>query len=317
MTKKDLIYVTTIAQNRSISKAAELLYITQPSLSNALQRIEAELGTKLFKRTSEGLKPTVAGKYYIDTARQILLTYKNMETNLSWLNDMRVGRLVIGTTSLLGSIILPPVYQAFSQRYPNITLELVEDVSINIEYALLSGDIDVGICHAPVMAENITYNTLAREQFLLAVPANSSLNSMAVTSPVNGKAYLDIRLTDGATYIMTRIGQRTRQRCDHIMKKAGIKANILYQTKSIQTAAHMSGAGLGLTLIPELYASLLSQDVIPNLYYIDEAVEPYWDLAVCRARDMPMHKAAEELINICNDVLPGIYDSCLNHLNMR
>lgn len=306
MTQKDLQYVIAIAETGSVSKAAAQLYITQPSLSHALHRIEAEVGTALFMRTPSGLKVTMAGEQYIQTAYEILRSYKVMEAKLSWYNEMNVGRLTVGTTSFLGSVVLPHIIYAFHQLYPNIEIQIVEGVSEKVENAILRGDVDIGIFHHPLSNPSIRFKTLIQEPFLLAIPPDHPINKARYLADDN-QYYLDLKLTDGMDYILTQPQQRTRQRCDAILSKAGVTPHIKYITSSIQTATRMAGVGLGITLVPQLYAQLFNQNTLPNFYMIDKAFEPHWELAVCYAREQYLSKPAEEMIRICENIMPYMY----------
>jgi len=309
MTQKELLYITAIAETKSISKAAEKLFVAQPSLSYSLQRLEKDLGVELFKRTSEGLRPTLAGEYYIQTAQEILHSYRKMETKISWLNEMKVGHLVVGTTAFLGSVILPPIFQKFNSLYPCIKIEIVEDVSQNIEAGMLKGDIDIGIFHTPVNTNAIHCDILVREFFLLAVPPQDVLNEAGYIKKKSTRKYMDLRLTNQKDYILTTYAQRTRQRCNAIFSKAGVTPQIKYLTKSIQTATRMSGSGLGYTLVPESYSRLFNQEAMPNFYYIENEFSPYWDLAVCYTKLGGLSKPAKAMIQICNEILPCIYNT--------
>ena len=91
MTSKELLYINTIAEEKSISKASRKLFISQPSLSQAVQRIEEHLGTILFKRTNTGLILTVAGEKYYKMANQILKIYDDFKTEINDINDMKTG----------------------------------------------------------------------------------------------------------------------------------------------------------------------------------------------------------------------------------
>ena len=103
MTSKELLYVKTIAEEKSISQAAKLLFIAQPSLSQALSRIEDNLGTPLFTRTTGGLNLTYAGERYYQTACRILKIYENLEGEISDINGLRTGRIRMGITNHLFS----------------------------------------------------------------------------------------------------------------------------------------------------------------------------------------------------------------------
>lgn len=308
MTQRELEYIIKIAESGSISRAAEKLFVTQPSLSHYLQKVERELGTNLFRRTANGLIPTVAGECYLQAAHNMLAQYKHLENQLSWMNEMKIGRLSIGTTNFLGSIILPHILYIFNRRYPDIEISIVEGVSQKIENAILKGDVDIGLIHMPLGTEDICCKPLARESFLLAVPREDPLNEKSYKKEdKTDMAYIDLRLTADYNYILTYPSQRTRQRCNVILSKAGITPKIKYLTTSIQTATRMSGAGLGLTLVPKLYSKLSNQNSLPNVYAIEDEFDPFWELAVCYLKEDNLSRPAIELIKICMDIMPDMY----------
>ena len=116
MTEKELNYIKTITEEKSISKAARKLFISQPSLSQYVRRIETELGTELFKRTPAGLIPTYAGEQYYRTALKILALYEDLEREISDINALQTRKIHLGITSHLGtgvlSRVLPPKSEA-------------------------------------------------------------------------------------------------------------------------------------------------------------------------------------------------------------
>ena len=106
MTSRELEYIKTVADEKSISSAARKLYIAQPSLSQSLQRIEENLGAKLFNRTPSGLTLTYAGERCYQMACQVLKIYSDFEAEISDINQLKTGRIVMGTTNHLGTVIL-------------------------------------------------------------------------------------------------------------------------------------------------------------------------------------------------------------------
>src|SRR5699024_2838314 len=106
MNERELLYIKTIADTKSISKAAEELFIAQPSLSQALQRIEKELGTHLFIREPRGMKLTYAGEKYYLMAKEILDIYSDFKSEITHINELKSGRLVIGVARYMGMNIL-------------------------------------------------------------------------------------------------------------------------------------------------------------------------------------------------------------------
>jgi DNA-binding transcriptional LysR family regulator len=307
VTQRELVYFLAIAREGNISKAAASLFVAQPSLSRCLQKLENDLGVKLFKRTTDGLKLTVAGEYYLECAESILRIYKEMENQISRLNKLETGRLVIGTTIFLGTFIMPDILKFFHSEYPGIQVSMVEDVSLGIEDSIMKGEVDFGILHTPIINENIIVEKLVSERFFLAVPPDDPLNQMSYIKDVNGEKYIDIRLFADSEFILTHPEQRTRQVTDKILAHAGIRPRIKHLTKSIQTASRLANSGIGLTLVPHCYRSVFSSNYSPNYYLLEPELEPFWDLVICYSPDILLPRAAEEMIRICKNIIPNLY----------
>jgi DNA-binding transcriptional LysR family regulator len=145
MTQKELVYVLAVAKEKSISKAAQKLFITQPSLSNAIKKIEEALGTKLFIRTNRGLKLTFSGERYCAIANDIIKIFEDFEIEISDINNLKKGRLHIGITAYISTYLLPKVLPKFKQAAPNIDFTFIELTSVELEKELKEGLIDFAI----------------------------------------------------------------------------------------------------------------------------------------------------------------------------
>ena len=154
MTQRELIYIKTVADEKSISQAAKKLFIAQPSLSQYIKRIEDSLGTPLFNRASTGLTLTYAGEKYYHMALQILKMYENFELEISDINNMKTGRIHIGITSHLGTVVLPGILPRFMEQYPSIEITVTEETSDRLEALLTAGKVDFIITHAPKESAN-------------------------------------------------------------------------------------------------------------------------------------------------------------------
>ncbi len=305
---KELIFIKTIAEFGNISKAAESLYITQPSLSRCVLKIENELGTELFKRTSEGLKLTFAGEYFIEHANKIIKLYKELETGFSNIVNLDIGSVVVGTTTHLGAFVLPRVLSNFTRLFPNIEVTIVESDSTKIEEEILKGRVDIGILHSPISNQGIESDVVHEEKFLLAVPPNDSINDTVYFKNGQNKPYIDIKLTAEHPYILTHATQRTRQVTTKILANAGIDVKIKYLTRSIQTASRLVRDGLGFTLVPHSYCNLFSQDYSPNYYCIEEQYEPSWSLIIAYSKDIALSRASKTFIKTAHETLPLLYN---------
>lgn len=149
MDLKELTYIVTIADEGSISRAAEKLYMAQSSLSQFLQLYEAELGAPLFMRTSRGVRPTASGTVFIRHARQILLQYHRAQSELWDIEELNGGRIELGISTFRGTYLLPKVLKSFHSRYPNIHVEITELDSAYLEDMILEGLLDMALIALP------------------------------------------------------------------------------------------------------------------------------------------------------------------------
>ena len=129
MTERELLYVKTIVEEHSISKAAQKLYVSQPSLSTCIQKIEKQLGTKLFNRTNNGLVQTFAGERYYKLALDVMKIYRNFEIEMSDINNLKKGRIVLGITVYLATHVLPIILPAFKKQCPNNEGQKIRQIS--------------------------------------------------------------------------------------------------------------------------------------------------------------------------------------------
>ena len=149
MTGKELLYVKTVADERSISRAAKKLFIAQPSLSQSIQKIEEGLGTRLFFRTAGGLTLTFAGERYYHMASEILKRYEDFELEISDINNLKTGKIHLGITNHLGTLTLARVLPRYREICSHIEVYIHEENSEKLEQMLLSGGVDFAIMHAP------------------------------------------------------------------------------------------------------------------------------------------------------------------------
>ena len=122
---KELNYLIAIAEEKSISKAAERLYMAQSSLSQFLQTLESSMASPLFVRTSRGVRPTEAGNIMVKYAYATLAEYHRTQDEIQDLQELKSGSVILGISGFRGSYLLPPVLNAFKLDYPGIRVQIV------------------------------------------------------------------------------------------------------------------------------------------------------------------------------------------------
>lgn len=303
---RELTYVKTIAEEGSVSAAARKLYIAQPSLSQSLQRIEESLGTKLFDRTSSGLRLTQAGQKYLTMANRVLKLYEDLQTELSDMEQLAAGSVTFGTTRLLGKILLPHVLPEFHKRYPNIKLSIVEGNSKQLDRALTACEINFAVMHR-LMGEgsrHIDYDVFWTDPFVVTVPSDSPLVAKATPRDSYPHPVIDIRELADEPLITVPYGQRIRQVIDTSFMRANVRPNIILEVRDYTTAQSLAARGMGYTIGPQSYtqlADLEGTDV--SFLSLDERHNAAWALCIATFGNTTLSRADIELIQFFEDVI--------------
>ncbi len=267
MDLRELTYIITIAEERSISRAADKLYMAQSSLSQFLQQYESELGVTLFVRTSQGVRPTASGAFFIEHARQILQHYRQVQRELWDREELRGGSLTLGISSFRGSYLLPPALKLFYQKYPNVHVEIVEKNSMALEEDLLNGTLDLALTALPLSRLKCESKFLKRDEILIV--ANQQHPVMEFARPKeNGPGYW-VKLEDAARFEFilsdfdTILGSVSRKQ----FKNAKLEPLVNNTNITAAFAAAMAREGLGLAFTYHSCA-----EAYPNVAYL--SLEP-------------------------------------------
>ena len=135
-------YVYEVYKEKSFSKAAQNLYISQPSLSARIKKIEQRLGSPLFDRSTTPIRLTEVGEAYIKAAEEISQIEQQMENYINNLNTLRSGHLSMGGSNLFAAYVLTPMITRFKQTYPEVTIKLTEGNTDQLELLLSNNTLD-------------------------------------------------------------------------------------------------------------------------------------------------------------------------------
>ena len=296
MTTRELLFFKTVADEGNISRAAKKLFIAQPSLSQAIKRIEESMGATFFNRTVNGLTMTYAGERFYIMAVQMLNMYSNLEVEISDINNLKTGRISMGVTSQLGACLLPELLSKFWDLFPNIELNISEVTSSLQEELLLQGKIDFSLMHTPRKDDcnpSIIYEAISEDPFVIAAPPGSHLAKYAKPSDSpNGFPVLDLKYLTDERLIIGHKRQRICQIGTSLLHKAGIRQpNIVLEISNLETVLRCVSSGLGVTLIPLQYADVISPTPAPDYYSIPAVYEATWTLCVATIKDFYLPKA--------------------------
>ncbi|RGY97714.1 LysR family transcriptional regulator [Clostridium sp. AM58-1XD] len=254
---RELQYILAMAEEGSIAKAARRLYVAQPSLSQYLKKQEEILGVQLFFRSSAGLTPTAAGNIYIQTAKKILTEYEDMVASLPRPASGAVNSITFAVADQRGSLILPSFISRFSERYPAITLRVMELYPTALRQAITEGKVDIALkttfFKEPQNLDNISYIPVAEEEVFLALPAARRFSSTVHISESGSRTWLELSDIGREPFVLMNEGRGLRALSDKLFKDNGIQPHILQYTGNMSTALSMVQEGLALTFVPKQF----------------------------------------------------------------
>ena len=250
---RELTYVMAIAKHKNITKAAESLYLTQPTLSKFLKALEEEVGQPLFRRLGNKYIPTYAGERYIERAREILLLKKELDQEMGDIISRNEGVLKIGFPPMRGTYMLPCTLPIFRSLYPEVRIKIREEMSDVLVKLIQEGEIDLAFFNHFESDKNIDYTVMSNEELLLVASKENKLCRMSVKMRGCKYPHIDLRLLSDQNVIMQVPGQRTRSITDRIFKNAGMEPNIILETGNIQAEAELAARNFGVAFITETH----------------------------------------------------------------
>lgn len=238
-----LRYFVAVAELRHFTQAADLVGITQPSLSKQVHALEAELGTPLFDRVRGRITLTPAGELLLASAKRILADVETAHRQVQELVGLRRGRVRLGATPSLVTSLAPPVLRQFRDRYPGIDLQVEEGGSQDLVRGLLRGDLDLALIILPAQGidPGLRAEPILRESLVLA-----SLDPLPAT------ATGDLRLTDlrDQPLVMFRQGYDLRDVTLQACRSAGFEPTFAVEGGEMDAVLSFVEAGLGVALVP-------------------------------------------------------------------
>lgn len=249
---KELNYLIAIAEEKSISKAADRLYMAQSSLSQFLQTMESNLDSKLFVRTSKGVRLTEAGNIMLKYAYVTLSEYHRTQDEIQDLKELKSGSVILGISGFRGSYLLPPVLNAFKLDYPGIRVQIVEKNSMALEQMLLNGEIDIALLVLPVSDSRLEPTFVMNDEICLIAhenhPIMNDAKRFSKADQTTSRIPCYVNLTDAIQYEFflsgydTILGREGRR----IFHKNGLQPITCNESLTALLAAALAAAGHGL-----------------------------------------------------------------------
>lgn len=269
-------YILAIWKEGSFSKAAESLFISQPSLSASVKRIEDKISMPIFNRSTSPVTLTEAGKEYVRYALKIEEKEKDFERYIYDTTNLLTGSVRLGGSSLFSSFMLPSMISEFNKAYPYIKFEVSEDSTKNLIEKLALGNLDIIIDNAVIDDNAISSTVYTSEMLLLAVPASYEVNQklkdfrLTARDIKNGKHLndsLSVNLKEFSynSFILLNPENDTGRRANIMLKKLSLYPKTVFFFDQQVTAYNTSASGMGITFVSDTLVKHMQSE--KRLYY--------------------------------------------------
>lgn len=301
MNIQELNYILCIAKHQNLTKAAQELYISQPTLSKHLQKMERELDGKLFSRSGNRYTPTYLGRRYMDYAKRMLELNQDWEKELADLNSFKEGELNIAFPLMRSSCMIPKILPRFHEKYPGVKINFLEETYAIQERLLLDDQLDFAIFNEAAPHPKLSYELLLNEEVLLLLSPGHPLAGCGVKKEGFQYPWMDLKLLAGEPFILNFPDQTTGKIALELFEQYGINPPVSFHTRNPQVCAMLACQGLGACLISEKYAENMWFEQKPACFSIGEK-GIYSTLTIAYRKGAYLPSYAKDFIKIAKDV---------------
>jgi len=241
---RDLQYLVAVADHRHFGRAAEACFVSQPTLSTQIKKLETELGVPLLERSPRRVLLTAAGERVVERARALLAEAEDIVAIARQAQDPEAGELRLGLFPTLAPYLLPHVVPDLHRRFPRLELLLVEEKTEEVLRQLRAGRLDAGILALPIPDATLHVEPLFSEDFVLAVPRGHAL------ADGDGPVAPGVLATEPV--LLLEEGHCLRDQALAVCRLAGAAERDGFRATSLETLRQMVTAGVGITLLPAL-----------------------------------------------------------------
>jgi len=243
MEMDQLRYFVAVARAGTFTRAAEQEGVTQPSLSQQVRKLEDSLGVPLFERRGRSVRLTQAGERLLPQAQTLLRQAADAVRSLSELTDGVTGRLAIGAIPTIMPYWVAPRIADFRARYPEVEVQLVENITARLVEALQTGDLDVAVLGLPISFPDIICSELFREELLFVVPPSHPLAALPSIDP--------LRLS-GEHLLVLREGHCFRKDALAVCRRGLREPGTVFESDQFSSVFALVASGFGITVAPRM-----------------------------------------------------------------
>lgn len=295
MNLQQLEYILSVNTYRHFAKAAEKCFVTQPTLSMMIQKLEEELGLKIFDRSSQPVVPTKEGEEIIRRAKLIITQAEHLKNYAGELRGELSGEFRLGIIPTLAPYLLPLFLKSFHEKYPDLKIYVKEMITDDIIEKLNHGELDAGLCATPVSEKQLEEHPLFYEEFFVYASKEEKLPQ---------KKYLLPKQIDVNHLWLLEEGHCLRNQVFNLCElKKRDHEGLNYEAGSIETLVNLVDRNQGITIIPQLAEMNLNTAQRKNIREFANP-KPVREISLVVSKNFPRKKILENLKNEILAVIP-------------
>ncbi len=305
MTITQLRYVLAVAEHQNFTKAAEKTFVTQPTLSMQIQKLEDELEILIFDRSKKPIELTSVGKKIVNQARNIVNEAERMQDVVDQEKGFIGGEFHLGIIPTIMPTLLPMFLKSFNNRYPKVLLRIEELTTDEIIAKINDGHLDAAIAATPLNSEKIKERPLYYEPFVGYVPQNHRLYEQSKIDSA------DLDLND---ILLLEDGHCFRDGVINLCKASKVQKDDQFQLESgsFETLVKLSNEGLGMTLLPYLHTLDLSEVQTKNLRHFNPP-SPAREVSLIYSKS----ELKMQIVNALYDVISGVVRGAITFQDVK
>ncbi len=306
-------YVYEVYKERSFSRAAQNLFISQPALSLTIKRIEGRVGAPLFDRSTNPIGLTDCGQKYIEVVKQMMDLQNGFVNYLNDLEGLKTGVVNVGGSNLFTSCLLPPIISEYKNRYPAVEINVVEANTPHLDQLLMEGRLDLILDNYAFDRKTHDSHLYRQEELLLAVPARFPVNRQLKEYQLSrddvisgrfrkpGAAAAPFESFRDLPFILLKAGNDTRDRAMSTFTEHKMVPSIILELDQQMTSYNVSCQGLGISFVSDTLVRSVPADRHVCYYKLDSA-RTCRDLKFYRKKAKYVTRAVQEFLNIADQL---------------
>lgn len=308
MDLREALYIVNIHKHNGISSAAKQLQISQSSLSRCLQAIETDLGEPLFIRSGGNYTPTYIGDQCLHYAEQMLSINQEWNTECQKIKNQDYGSITISIPLVHSLSIMTEVLPKFRSRYPHIMVNLREESKWIELDKIVDHTVDVGIYTTNTTSETLTYETLGKDEIVLATPKGHKIRKESFIIDDATFPSLELEQVLDIPIIALTTDQLTGKYMDDFFLSRHISPKEALTTRSHEVALDLTAKNFGFSFLPRSYASYYSKTTPIDLYHFHKPEKPLAVVAAYRSNE-ELPDYTRYLLDLVKDFVTSITDT--------